>query len=209
MFAREKGFLATNNTKGEITNRLRHPEARLSCTGSPRRSPQGGAASRGTKGEGNGRIQPRILILADSSNRVDRHSLSAVGRRERRSRSRRNQKSRRPIFARSCTGIGAPRSSTRNPEVLRHGVFEVKMKTRTRKLVVFLLVAVTTGLAGTVWAQEQTWKINIKNADIHEFVTQVAEITGKTFVIDPRLKGNVTVISSTSTGAPQRGQRPW
>ncbi|MFP6815213.1 MAG: type II secretion system secretin GspD [Pseudomonadales bacterium] len=47
-------------------------------------------------------------------------------------------------------------------------------------------------------AQEQTWKINIKNADIHEFVAQVASITGKTFVIDPRLKGNVTVISSTS-----------
>ena len=46
--------------------------------------------------------------------------------------------------------------------------------------------------------QEQTWKINIKNADIHEFVSQVAAITGKTFVIDPRLKGNVTVISSTS-----------
>ncbi len=49
-----------------------------------------------------------------------------------------------------------------------------------------------------VWAQEQTWKINIKNADIREFVAQVAEITGKTFVIDPRLKGDITVISSTS-----------
>lgn len=49
-----------------------------------------------------------------------------------------------------------------------------------------------------VCAQEQTWKINIKNADIREFVAQVAEITGKTFVIDPRLKGDITVISSTS-----------
>jgi general secretion pathway protein D len=46
--------------------------------------------------------------------------------------------------------------------------------------------------------QDQSWKINIKNADINEFVAQVAAITGKTFVIDPRLKGNVTVISSTS-----------
>ena len=36
-----------------------------------------------------------------------------------------------------------------------------------------------------------------KNADIHEWVAQVAEITGKTFVVDPRLKGNVTVISDT------------
>ncbi len=47
-------------------------------------------------------------------------------------------------------------------------------------------------------AQEQTWKINLKNADIGEFVTQVAAITGKTFVVDPRVKGKVTVISSES-----------
>jgi len=54
-----------------------------------------------------------------------------------------------------------------------------------------------------VWAQQQaasngpTWTINIKNADLNEFVAQVAEITGRTFVVDPRIKGNVTVISST------------
>lgn len=47
-------------------------------------------------------------------------------------------------------------------------------------------------------AQEQTWKINLKNAEIGEFVAQVAAITGKTFVIDPRVKGKVTVISSES-----------
>ena len=47
-----------------------------------------------------------------------------------------------------------------------------------------------------VQAQEQTWKINLKNAEISEFVAQVAAITGKTFVVDPRVKGKVTVISS-------------
>jgi general secretion pathway protein D len=46
-------------------------------------------------------------------------------------------------------------------------------------------------------AQEQTWRINVKNADLNEFVVQVAEITGKTFVVDPRIKGNVTVVSTT------------
>ena len=40
--------------------------------------------------------------------------------------------------------------------------------------------------------------INIKNADLREFVSQVAAITGKTFVVDPRIKGNVTVISNTA-----------
>ncbi|MGK0224560.1 MAG: general secretion pathway protein D, partial [Limisphaerales bacterium] len=45
--------------------------------------------------------------------------------------------------------------------------------------------------------QEQTYRMTAKGADIHEFVAQVADITGKTFVIDPRLKGSVTVISET------------
>ncbi len=57
------------------------------------------------------------------------------------------------------------------------------------------LAAVTLLLAATVSAQDATWRMTAKNADIHEFVAQVAEITGKTFVIDPRLKGSVTVIS--------------
>lgn len=49
--------------------------------------------------------------------------------------------------------------------------------------------------------QAQTWTINIKNADLNEFIAQVAEITGRTFVVDPRIKGNVTVISSTPMSA--------
>ncbi len=57
------------------------------------------------------------------------------------------------------------------------------------------LAAVTLLLAATASAQDATWRMTAKNADIHEFVAQVAEITGKTFVIDPRLKGSVTVIS--------------
>jgi general secretion pathway protein D len=61
----------------------------------------------------------------------------------------------------------------------------------------WLSVTLLLGLlsSGTVVAQE--WRLNVKNADINEFVEQVAEITGKTFVLDPRLKGNVTIISST------------
>ncbi|MGD8417251.1 MAG: type II secretion system secretin GspD [Pseudomonadales bacterium] len=59
-------------------------------------------------------------------------------------------------------------------------------------MAIALLLAAT-----SVLAQEQTWKINVKNADLKEFIAQVAAITGKTFVVDPRVKGNVTVISST------------
>ena len=53
-----------------------------------------------------------------------------------------------------------------------------------------------------VVAESGTWRINLKNADIREFVTQVSTITGKSFIIDPRVKGNVTVISSASITAP-------
>jgi general secretion pathway protein D len=45
---------------------------------------------------------------------------------------------------------------------------------------------------------QDNWKINLKNADIREFTTQVSAITGKSFIVDPRIKGNVTVISNTS-----------
>ncbi|MCP5160156.1 MAG: type II secretion system secretin GspD [Hahellaceae bacterium] len=57
-----------------------------------------------------------------------------------------------------------------------------------------LLCLIGHGLTG--WAQEQTWTVNLKDADIRAFVTQVSDITGYSFVIDPRIKGKVTVISN-------------
>ena len=56
-------------------------------------------------------------------------------------------------------------------------------------------------LASPSWSDAQTWKINLKNADIREFITQVSTITGKTFVVDPRVKGNVTVVSDRKLDA--------
>lgn len=49
-----------------------------------------------------------------------------------------------------------------------------------------------------VAAEEQTWKVNLKEADVRAFVSQVADITGYSFVIDPRVKGKVTVVSNAS-----------
>jgi len=54
--------------------------------------------------------------------------------------------------------------------------------------------------ASPLGAAEENWKINLKNADIREFITQVSSMTGKSFIIDPRIKGNVTVISNASMG---------
>ncbi len=43
---------------------------------------------------------------------------------------------------------------------------------------------------------EQTWKINLRDADLAAFINEVADITGKNFAVDPRVRGNVTVISN-------------
>ena len=44
----------------------------------------------------------------------------------------------------------------------------------------------------------QTHTLNLKDADIEVLVATVAEITGKSFIIDPRVTGKVTVISSAT-----------
>ncbi|WP_417686854.1 type II secretion system secretin GspD [Pseudidiomarina gelatinasegens] len=51
-------------------------------------------------------------------------------------------------------------------------------------------------LMSVAYGQEGTWRLNLKDADIRAFVTQVADITGYSFVVDPRVKGKVTVLSS-------------
>ncbi len=45
--------------------------------------------------------------------------------------------------------------------------------------------------------QEERWTINMKSADILDFIDQIAAITGETFVVDPRVKGRVSVVSTT------------
>ncbi|MCO4785283.1 MAG: type II secretion system secretin GspD [Marinomonas atlantica] len=42
----------------------------------------------------------------------------------------------------------------------------------------------------------QTWQVNLQQADIGVFIQQVSKMTGKSFIIDPRVKGKVSVISS-------------
>lgn len=62
----------------------------------------------------------------------------------------------------------------------------------------WLIALLFISISQTGLTDDQTWKINLKNADIREFITQISSITGKSFIVDPRVKGKVTVISSTS-----------
>ena len=66
-------------------------------------------------------------------------------------------------------------------------------KTNLLRAIALLILLPMMSLA---YGQEETWRLNLKDADIRAFVTQVADITGYSFVVDPRVKGKVTVLSS-------------
>ena len=66
----------------------------------------------------------------------------------------------------------------------------------TFRINLLVLLAILCSLSASL-AAEETWKVNLKNADIREFVAQVSTITGKA-LSSTRVKGNVTVISSSA-----------
>ncbi len=62
-------------------------------------------------------------------------------------------------------------------------------------LVTALLFISMSGMA------QDEWTIKLMDSDIRDFVTQVSTITGKSFVVDPRVKSDVTIISNTPMDA--------
>ena len=59
-----------------------------------------------------------------------------------------------------------------------------------------LCVAVPLWAASVGLAHAESWKVNLQDADIKAFINEVATITDQNFVLDPRINGNVTVISN-------------
>jgi len=59
-----------------------------------------------------------------------------------------------------------------------------------------LCLAVPLWAAGVGLANAESWKVNLQDADIKAFINEVATITEQNFVLDPRINGNVTVISN-------------
>lgn len=47
-------------------------------------------------------------------------------------------------------------------------------------------------------SQEDGWTINLKDADIRAFIDQVSQLSGQTFIVDPRVKGQVSVVSNAT-----------
>ena len=76
------------------------------------------------------------------------------------------------------------------------------MRVRTAFLIVLLSLTHVAGVASAEDAgTQQSWTINLKDAELGEFIDQVSRITGRNFVVDPRVKGRVTVVSTTALDA--------
>jgi len=61
------------------------------------------------------------------------------------------------------------------------------------KLSMLLLLGASVFVSGVTAAEKFT--LNFKGADIKAVITSVADITGKNFIVDPRVKGKATIIS--------------
>jgi len=58
----------------------------------------------------------------------------------------------------------------------------------------FVLVSLTTVVLVISFSLNSA-QINMRDADIRAFAADMAKISNKTIVLDPRVKGNVTVVS--------------
>ena len=70
------------------------------------------------------------------------------------------------------------------------------MKARNTPILAVLLSALL--LVQAAWAEdeEDTWTVNIRDADIKAFINKVSDMTGKNFIVDPRVRArDVTVVS--------------
>lgn len=67
---------------------------------------------------------------------------------------------------------------------------------RLKKLAATMLILPSLAFASS-------WQVNLKDADINLFVQQVAKQTGKTFVVDPKVKGKISV--STESKVDEEG----
>lgn len=63
------------------------------------------------------------------------------------------------------------------------------------------LLALLLMIAASAHAQEQTHTLNLKDADIRVLIASVSEITGKNFIVDPRVEGKVNVVSAKPMAA--------
>ena len=72
--------------------------------------------------------------------------------------------------------------------------------TLKRLTLAILLLVMISALPAAAWAEEDI-SFNFNNADIRSVIKSVARITGKNFIIDPKVTGEVTIVSSETMAA--------
>ena len=75
------------------------------------------------------------------------------------------------------------------------------MNNRLSTNILFALLSMALLFSSPLRAQEDTFTLNLKNADIHSLIQTVSRQSGKNFVVDPRVKARVTVISAKPLNA--------
>ncbi len=72
---------------------------------------------------------------------------------------------------------------------------------RITSCVTFTVLLICSSLNAHALDSPGTFTLNLKNADIHSLIAMVSKQTGKNFVVDPRVKAKVTVISTEPVNA--------
>lgn len=72
---------------------------------------------------------------------------------------------------------------------------------RTLTLAVAFAVAGAGAWAPAARAQEERITLNLKDAEISALIDTVAEVTGRSFIVDPRVRARITVVSRESMAA--------
>src|SRR5699024_746475 len=90
-------------------------------------------------------------------------------------------------------------ATTQRPATNRHGEIRMTRPHMMRLICLFgaLYCSLLAGAALAQGSDEDAFTLNLKNADITTLIATVSEVTDQNFVIDPRVKGNVTVLSTT------------
>jgi general secretion pathway protein D len=74
------------------------------------------------------------------------------------------------------------------------------MKQKTPTTIRLLIAGAILGIAALTWAQQPAATLNWKDADIRQVVEAVSAVTGRNFILDPRVTGRVTLLSPTPLG---------
>ncbi|MCF1458252.1 MAG: hypothetical protein LPH21_12060, partial [Shewanella sp.] len=69
---------------------------------------------------------------------------------------------------------------------------DVNIRMRLGRFAAILFLSLQV-ISGHALAESQELTLNFKDADIRALISSVSELTGKNFVVDPRVNGKVTV----------------